>query len=101
MNHRLLGWQQLSLRWCYYEAIFRKAKHLAKALSQPLLLDNQIAITTNPNLVGESGKHRKERDLLIEAKVSQSPSKEWERGLAVDSLTMSLNPWSRIVQGKP
>ena len=97
MNRRLLGGQLLSLRWCYYEAIFRKAKHLAKALSQPLLLDDQIAITTNPNLVGEAGKHRKERDLLIEAKVSQSPSKEWERGLAVDSLTMSLNSWGRIV----
>jgi hypothetical protein len=87
----------LSLRWRYDEAIFRKAKHLAKALSQPLLLDDQVAITTYSNSVGESGKHRKERDLLIEAKVSQSPSKEWERGLAVDSLTMSLNPWGRIM----
>jgi len=48
-------------------------------------------------LVGEAGKHRKEWDLLIEAKVSQSPSKEWERGLAVDCLTMSLDTWGRIV----
>ena len=97
MNRRFLGWQLLSLRRCYYEAIFRKAKHLAKALSQPLLLDDQVAITTNPNLVGEAGKHRKEWDLLIEAKVPQSPSKEWERGLAVDCLTMSLDTWGRIV----
>jgi len=91
----------LSLRWCYDEAIFRKAKHLAKALSQPLLLDDQVAIATYSNLVGKASKHRKEWNLLIKAKVSQSPAQEWERGLAVDSLTMSLHPWSRIVQGKP
>jgi hypothetical protein len=97
MNCRLLGGQLLSLRGRYDEAIFRKAKHLAKAHSQPLLLNDQIAIATYSYLVGEAGKHRKEWDLLIEAKVSQSPSKEWERGLAVDSLTMSLNSWGRIV----
>jgi len=87
----------LSLRWRYDEAIFRKAKHLAKALSQPLLLDDQVAITTYSNLVGEASKHRKEWNLLIKAKISQSPAQEWERGLAVDSLTMSLNPWGRIM----
>jgi hypothetical protein len=87
----------LSLRGRYNEAVFRKAKHLAKALSQPLLLDDQIAIATDPNAVSKASEHRKEWNLLIKAKVSQSPVQERERGLTVDSLTMSLNPWGRIM----
>jgi hypothetical protein len=89
--------QLLPLRRRYNEAIFWKPKHLAKPLSQPLLLDDQIAIATDPNAVSKASEHRKERNLLIEAKVSQSPVQERERGLTVDSLAMSLNPWGRIM----
>ena len=90
-----------SLGRSYDKSLLRQSEHLAEIFSQPLLLHHQVAITTNPKLVGKARKHRKERDLLVKSEVTPPPSQEGERRLTIDRLTLRLYPRSRIVEGEP